>query len=227
MRIAMISEHASPLADLGGPDAGGQNTHVADLSAALAARGHDVRVYTRRDAPDLPATVHTESGYAVVHVPAGPARALPKDELLPHMADFGSWLPGHWRDDGWRPDVVHAHFWMSGVAALAAARLTGVPVTVTYHALGTVKLRHQGGRDTSPAKRIGYERTVGRLVDRVIAQCRDEVRELVAMGVARDRITIVNWSWSAGRRPPGLTPTRTRGRCGTGRWSAGSPTGSG
>ena len=50
MRIAMISEHASPLAVLGGVDAGGQNTHVAELSAALAAAGHDVRVYTRRDA---------------------------------------------------------------------------------------------------------------------------------------------------------------------------------
>ncbi|MFD0786548.1 glycosyltransferase family 1 protein, partial [Micromonospora azadirachtae] len=45
MRIAMISEHASPLAILGGEDAGGQNTHVAELSAALAAAGHDVRVY--------------------------------------------------------------------------------------------------------------------------------------------------------------------------------------
>jgi D-inositol-3-phosphate glycosyltransferase len=191
MRIAMISEHASPLADLGGPDAGGQNTHVADLSTALAARGHDVRVYTRRDGPDLPTTVHTETGYAVVHVPAGPPRPLPKDDLLPYMADFGEWLPEHWRDDGWRPDVVHAHFWMSGVAALTAARRAGVPVTVTYHALGTVKLRHQGGRDTSPAQRIGYERALGRVVDRVIAQCRDEVRELVAMGVDRNRIAIV------------------------------------
>ena len=49
MRIAMISEHASPLAVLGGVDAGGQNTHVAELAAALARAGHDVRVYTRRD----------------------------------------------------------------------------------------------------------------------------------------------------------------------------------
>ena len=39
MRIAMVSEHASPLAALGGVDAGGQNVHVAALAAALAGRG--------------------------------------------------------------------------------------------------------------------------------------------------------------------------------------------
>ena len=51
MRIAMISEHASPLALLGGVDAGGQNQHVAELSTVLAEDGHEVRVYTRRDDP--------------------------------------------------------------------------------------------------------------------------------------------------------------------------------
>lgn len=72
MKIAMVSEHASPLAVLGGGvDAGGQNVHVAELSAAMARRGgHDVTVYTRRDDPDSPERVQTEHGYTVVHVPA-------------------------------------------------------------------------------------------------------------------------------------------------------------
>ena len=54
MRIAMISEHASPLAHIGGVDAGGQNVAVAELSAALARQGHEVVVYTRRDDAGLP-----------------------------------------------------------------------------------------------------------------------------------------------------------------------------
>ncbi|MFL6112950.1 MAG: glycosyltransferase, partial [Catenulispora sp.] len=85
MRVAMISEHASPLAALGGEDAGGQNTHVAELAAALADLGHDVRVYTRRDDPGLPECVPVRAGVAVVHVPAGPAEVVPKDALLPFM----------------------------------------------------------------------------------------------------------------------------------------------
>ncbi|MEU7653005.1 glycosyltransferase [Micromonospora taraxaci] len=191
MRIAMISEHASPLAVLGGEDAGGQNTHVAELSAALAAAGHEVRVYTRRDAPDLPVTVRSPDGYDVVHVPAGPAEPVAKDALLPHMREFSRWLTERWRGGDWAPEVIHAHFWMSGLAALTAGRQTGVPVVQTYHALGTVKRRYQGVQDTSPARRVSYERELGRSVDRIVAQCRDEVGELVRMGVPRSRMTVV------------------------------------
>ena len=191
MRIAMISEHASPLAALGGVDAGGQNTHVAELAAALAAEGHEIRVYTRRDSPDQPVFVPMQEGVTVAHVPAGPPEPLPKDELLPHMKDFSRWLVDEWRGDEWSPTVAHAHFWMSGLAAVTAGRQTGVPVVQTYHALGTVKKRHQGAADTSPPRRIGYERALGRAVDRVVAQCQDEVRELVRMGVPRNRMAVI------------------------------------
>jgi glycosyltransferase involved in cell wall biosynthesis len=191
MRIAMISEHASPLAVLGSEDAGGQNTHVAELSTALAALGHDVRVYTRRDAPTLPATVVMRDGVTVVHVPAGPADRLPKDALLPYMGRFGRWLGAQWDADPWVPDVIHAHFWMSGLAALGAGPPRGIPVVQTYHALGTVKRRHQGAADTSPAQRNGVERRLGRTADRVVAQCREEIAELVRIGVPRRRIVLV------------------------------------
>jgi D-inositol-3-phosphate glycosyltransferase len=190
MRIAMISEHASPLATLGGVDAGGQNAHVAELSTALAADGHEVRVYTRRDHPDLPDVVPLDDRVDVVHVPAGPAAAVPKDELLPYMGDFAEWLTASWGTE-WRPDIAHAHFWMSGLAAVTAGRACEVPVVQTYHALGSVKRRHQGAADTSPAHRIGYERELGRAVDRVVVQCQDEIGELVRIGVPRSRMALV------------------------------------
>jgi glycosyltransferase involved in cell wall biosynthesis len=190
MRIAMISEHASPLATLGGVDAGGQNAHVAELSIALAAAGHEVRVYTRRDHPDLPDVVPLDDRVDVVHVPAGPAAAVPKDELLPYMGAFAEWLAASWHTE-WRPDVAHAHFWMSGLAAVTAGRACDVPVVQTYHALGSVKRRHQGAADTSPPHRIGYERELGRAVDRVVVQCQDEIGELVHIGVPRSRMALV------------------------------------
>ena len=89
MRLALVSEHASPLAALGGADAGGQNVHVAELAEALTRRGHDVVVYTRRDAAALPRRVVTPSGYAVVHLDAGPPEILPKDDLLAHVPQLG------------------------------------------------------------------------------------------------------------------------------------------
>ncbi|WP_406046053.1 glycosyltransferase [Micromonospora sp. NBC_00898] len=192
MRIAMISEHASPLAVLGEEDAGGQDTHVAELASALVGEGHDVRVHTRRDSTALPESVSTPGGYQVWHVPAGLAYRVPKDELLPYMGEFGGWLADRWRHGDWTPAVAHAHFWMSGLATVHAGRRAGVPTVLTYHALGTVLKRpHQGGRDTSPPGRVGYERALGRAVDRVIVQCADEVAELVRLSVPRSRMALV------------------------------------
>jgi glycosyltransferase involved in cell wall biosynthesis len=202
MRVALISEHASPLAAMGGVDAGGQNTHVAALAIALARRGHAVEVYTRRDAR-RPVSVPLADGVNVVHVPVGPAKPVPKDELLPFMGDFGRWLARRWAGSAGAPDVVHAHFWMSGLAALTATATSRIPIVLTYHALGTVKRRHQGEKDTSPETRLGLERTLGTRVDRVIAQCEDEVVELGRMGIARSDITIVPSGVDIERFAPG------------------------
>ncbi|MCK6211176.1 glycosyltransferase [Georgenia sp. EYE_87] len=190
MRIAMVSEHASPLAVLGGVDAGGQNVHVAALATALAEDGHEVEVYTRRDRADLPERVPMHERVTVVHVPAGPPVPLPKDELAPFMPAFGRWLARTWTLRG-RPDVVHSHFWMSGLAVLEAARTVPVPTVHTYHALGTVKRRHQGAADTSPPGRIRDERRIGRAVDLVVATCSDEVTELRRLGVPESSVRVV------------------------------------
>jgi glycosyltransferase involved in cell wall biosynthesis len=187
MKIDLVSEHASPLAAIGGVDAGGQNVHVAALAAGLAGRGHDVTVFTRRDDEALPERVVTQDGYNVVHVPAGPATVLPKDDLLRHMPEFASFLRRTWAVHP--PDLVHAHFWMSGLASVAAAG--PIPVLQTFHALGSVKRRHQGDADTSPPQRIELERSLCRTVAHVVATCSDEVFELRRLGLARDRASIV------------------------------------
>ena len=189
MSIAMVSEHASPLAVLGGADAGGQNVHVAALATALARMGHTVTVYTRRDDRRAPQRVPLCPGVMVENVLAGPPVPLPKDELLPHMEEFGDRLRRSWRTE--RPDVVHAHFWMSGVAALRAARPLGVPVVQTFHALGIVKRRHQGAKDTSPEKRLEIENGLVRDADRIIATCSDELFELVRLGADPACVDIV------------------------------------
>ncbi|MDN3296047.1 glycosyltransferase [Streptomyces ficellus] len=189
LSIALVSEHASPLAVLGGVDAGGQNVHVARLAGALADRGHHVTVFTRRDARDLPDRVPLRPGVEVHHVPAGPPEPIPKDELLPYMAAFGRWMAREWRVRP--PDLVHSHFWMSGVASLRATRESRLPFLHTYHALGTVKRRHQGQADTSPPERIDRERQVGLGCDRVIATCHDEVFELSRMRIPPGKVGVV------------------------------------
>jgi glycosyltransferase involved in cell wall biosynthesis len=195
MKISMISEHASPLAPVGSIDAGGQNVHVGELSRALGAKGHDVRVYTRRTDEDSPDRVAFAPNVSVINVAAGPPAHLPKDELLPYMATLGDMVAVDWILHG-APDVVHAHFWMSGLAGLIATddleavRGVRVPLVQTFHALGVVKRRHQGTADTSPPEREWLEPAVGKLAHEVVATCADEVCELTTLGVPEERIAI-------------------------------------
>jgi glycosyltransferase involved in cell wall biosynthesis len=189
MRIAMVSEHANPLAAVGGVDAGGQNVHVDALAKGLVDRGHEVTVFSRRDSTTAAVSVAAPGGYEVRHVTAGPPADVPKDDLWRHMPAFAGRLAEAWAEEAF--DVAHAHFWMSGWATMTAAAETGVPWAQTFHALGSVKRRHQGGRDTSPPDRIDVERELCSAADAVVATCRDEVRELEALGLDRGRARIV------------------------------------
>jgi len=189
MRIDMVSEHASPLAAIGGVDSGGQNVHVAQLAQALGRRGHHVTVHTRRDSPDLSPRIRAAPGVTVEHVDAGPPMELPKDELLGYMDEFGEHLARRWAEQP--PDVAHAHFWMSGLAARRGARGTAIPVLHTFHALGVVKRRHQGAADTSPPARLRLEAALARDAVMVVVTCSDEVAELAALGAPVDRVAVV------------------------------------
>jgi len=148
-----------------------------------------VTVYTRRDDPDLPEHVETPQGYGVVHVQAGPAQRVPKDELLQYMGPFAQYLHAQWAID--RPDVAHAHFWMSGFATQLAAKHLNVPAVQTFHALGVVKRRHEGSQETGPQERLRLEAMVARGATWVVATCTEEVFELMRMGRSRARMSVV------------------------------------
>jgi len=187
-RVAIVSEHASPIAALGSSDAGGQNVYVAAVANELASRGIEVVVYTRRDDPHAPERVVLGSGATVQYVDAGPPVHVARDALLPFMAEFGRQLARAWSE--WRPDVVHAHYWMSGLASLDAGAQVGVPVVQTFHALGATKHRYQGSADTSPPERRWCEPALASSMAAVVATTEDELEELRAEG-AQPRLTTV------------------------------------
>lgn len=189
LHIAMISEHASPLAGLGGVDGGGQNVYVAQVARHLARRGHRVEVLTRRDNPDRPAVQEWLDGVRIVHVPAGPAQWRPKEQLLPYMGEFTRYAVRRARRVGY--DLVHAHFFMSALVAAEMKRLLGVPFVVTFHALGRVRRLHQAGADTFPEERLAIEDRVVAEADRIIAECpqdRDDLIQLYRADPERIRI---------------------------------------
>lgn len=202
MRIAIVSEHATPMSSSDRAPAGGPAWHAAELTAALARAGHDVRLYARPDAPGQPAAIALAPGATLVHVPAGPPAPASEEALLRHTRRFGERLAEGWtgeQGDGWQPDLVHAHYWLSGLAALVAGRAVRAPIVLTFQELGSRRRRFLGDADTSPSGRVGFERELGRGVDRVITHCRAETSELIRLGVPRGQIALV---------PLGVDPDR-------------------
>lgn len=190
-RIALISEHASPLAALGGVDSGGQNVYVAHLARLLARGGHEVEVFTRRDRPDQPECVRWADGVTVVHVAAGPPAFVRKEELLPHMDEFTRFVLRRIRARG-AYDLIHANFFMSGLVAADVRRATGTPFVVTFHALGRIRLIHQDGADGFPPARIDIERRVADEADAIIAECPQDEDDLVLhYGADPSRIAMI------------------------------------
>lgn len=191
-RVALISEHASPLAAPGGVDAGGQNIYVAHVARCLAGLGHRVDVLTRRDDPALPEVVELCPGVQVRHVDAGPPTFVPKEELLGTMPAFANAAQRLVAAQARPYDVVHANFFMSGWVGLMLQRRHGLPLVTTFHALGLVRREHQGAADGFPPERIAVERALVRRSDVVIAECPQDRLDLERLyGAAAERIATV------------------------------------
>jgi len=208
MRVGLVCAHAST-PRRSDPATAGLPQRVAQVAAELTARGHDVRVYERRDDPDLPATTEAD-GYLVECVPVGPSARTPTGRLVPHVTEFGRWLTERW-SDGWAPEVVHGHFWIGGLAAANAVRRTSIPVVQSFHSLGAEQLRHLGDAYQGPGERIPLEQALIRAVDLAVAQCTDEVDELTRMGLERAAVAVVPDGVDIARfQPEGESVTRDR-----------------
>jgi hypothetical protein len=191
MKIALISEHASPLATLGGVDAGGQNIYVMHVAQCLARAGHEVDVFTRRDDASLPTVVHLRPGLRVIHIDAGPARFVPKEQLLQYMPEFARACELRCRNAGGY-DVVHANFFMSGWVALHLKHTLGLPFAITFHALGLVRREHQRSADAFPDERIDIERTLVEEADCIVAECPQDRTDLIRLyGADPDKTVMV------------------------------------
>jgi D-inositol-3-phosphate glycosyltransferase len=184
--IALISEHASPLAAVGGIDSGGQNVYVAQVARALGRIGYSVDVFTRRDSAELPQTVAYAPGVRVVNVPAGPATFVRKEELLPLMGEFCDYVCAFAERNGGYA-LSHANFFMSGLASLQLKERFGTPFVVTFHALGRVRKLHQGDADQFPRERLDIEDETIACADGIIAECPQDRADLTTLYRADER----------------------------------------
>jgi D-inositol-3-phosphate glycosyltransferase len=181
LRIAMISYHTCPLATLGGKDTGGMNVYVRELTRQLGQMGIHVDVFTRSQDDHVPHVLH-ELGYGnrVVHVPAGPEHPIPKQELINYIPEFVEGIKAFACEKGIQYDIIHSHYWLSGIAAETLSDLwEGTPIVHMFHTLGEMKNRiARSEAEREGAYRINGEKQVLRRADRVIVATIAELTQL-------------------------------------------------
>jgi D-inositol-3-phosphate glycosyltransferase len=191
-RIAFISEHASPLATLGGVDNGGQNVYVAELSKALASKGYKVDIYTRKDNAAINDVVNWLPDVRVINVKAGPEHFVEKEKLLYYMDEFTNNMLCFMKQKKLHYNLMHANFFMSGLVASNIKKQTGIPYIITFHALGLVRLAHQKEMDKFPVERFDIEKMIVKDADAIIAECPQDRLDLINYyNAERSKITIV------------------------------------
>jgi D-inositol-3-phosphate glycosyltransferase len=193
MRIAMLSYHTCPLATLGGKDTGGMNVYVRDLTRQLGRMGIQVDVFTRSQDEHVPHVLH-DLGYGnrVVHVPAGPERPLPKQELSDYLPAFVEGIQAFAGSKGLRYDLIHSHYWLSGLAALDLKRDWQAPVVHMFHTLGKMKQRVARTPEEAEGEyRLAGEGRVLEGADRVVVATLAELAQLQWLYKADTRKIVV------------------------------------
>ncbi|MBE9508120.1 MAG: glycosyltransferase, partial [Chloroflexi bacterium] len=183
LRIAMLSVHTCPLATLGGKETGGMNVYVRDLSRELARRGHHVDVYTRSQDASIP---HISNGLGhgarVIHLPAGPEHPYPKHLVYDHLPEFTHGVLEQAQADSISYDVLHSHYWLSGVAARELRERWGAPIVHMFHTLGEMKNAvAQRPEERETERRIGAETQIARFADALVAATPVEEEQLVRL----------------------------------------------
>ncbi|HQX01450.1 MAG TPA: glycosyltransferase [Anaerolineales bacterium] len=194
LRIAMLSYHTCPLATLGGKDTGGMNVYVRDLTRELGRMGIHVDVFTRSQDEHVPHVVH-ELGFGnrVVHVPSGPETPKAKSELANYIPDFVEGIKQFAIEKGIHYDVIHSHYWMSGLAAEALSDAWGgTPIVHMFHTLGEMKNRvARSESERAGVDRLKGERQVLRRADRIIAATIAEITQLRFLYRAESRKLVI------------------------------------
>lgn len=189
-RLALLSLHSCPAARPGRRDTGGMNVYLLQVARQLGRAGVRVDVFTRHHDPADPQVISIGENARVVHIRAG-STGQRKENLHAAVPEFVANLEDYARLCGARYDLLHSHYWLSGLAGMQLSQALGVPHVATFHTLGKLKLQARPGENES-AVRIDAETTLLRSVDGVVVSTRAEAEEMIRLyGVYPGRVAVI------------------------------------
>jgi D-inositol-3-phosphate glycosyltransferase len=193
VRIAMLSVHSSPLARLGGKEAGGMNVYVRELARELGARGVPVDIFTRRQDRQSPTIQPLSCGVRVIQLHAGPAAPYDKNHVLTYLPEFVNRIRCFAEGEDLTYDMLHSHYWLSGEAALRLRPIWRVPVVHMFHTLAAMKNAvARSTEEVETQRRVAVEQRLLREADAVVAATTMDKAQMVwNYSAETDRIRVI------------------------------------
>lgn len=191
-RVAMLCIHTSPLDSPGKTkDAGGMNVYIQELALELAQQGVKVDIFTRCTNGQISQVVYLHPHVRVIHIKAGPLVALHKNDLYQYTPTFARHVDEFRQREGVRYDVIHSHYWISGLAGLRLACHWSVPHIMMFHTLGRLK-QMANPQEAEPPLRLEMEQRLIHHVDRVLVATNDEKSQILRYcGATAGRVTTI------------------------------------
>jgi len=177
LKIAMLSVHSCPLGKVGSENTGGMSVYIRELARELGKRGHWVDVYTRIHEPIHDQITEFGQNARLIHLKAG-EEAIQKLAIYDHLSDFAHDVENFTKQNRLQYDLVHSHYWLSGLTGKRLQQLWGIPHVVGFHTLGAVKNAIGIGED-EPQLRINAERELVKDCHRIIASTAKGKEDLI------------------------------------------------
>lgn len=192
LRIALLSTHSCPWAKPGNRYTGGMNIYIQNLAGELARRGHLVDIFSSSHAGDDQCrTLDLCRGIRLIHVTAADYASISESSLDGHVLDIAGSIQAHCASSQLRYDLVHSHYWLSGLVGNVLKEKWHVPHITMFHTLAAIK-NNLGLGTLEPAFRISHERDIIARCDLIIASTTRERCELVnKYGAPFERISVV------------------------------------
>ena len=191
LKIAMLCIHSCPLGMPGARDTGGMNVYIRELSQELGRRGHAVDIYTREHQPPHEQIINLGNEVRLIHLKTDGCEEMPKVALYSCLQKFICGVEGFRRSSAIHYDLIHSHYWLSGLVGKQLQDWWQVPHVVMFHTLGAVKNSIGIGEDETEL-RIESERQVVACCHRIIAATQKERQELVKhYGAAPQKIAVI------------------------------------
>jgi D-inositol-3-phosphate glycosyltransferase len=176
---------------LGGNGSGGMSVYLKELTSGLAGYpGVYVDIVTRADSPICAEAKDISPQIRVVELKGGPESPMDRKDLYEFIPEFSQNLADFVQRRKHNYDVIHTHYWLSGLAGSYVKQRHAIPLVHTYHTLGFLKRRVRGLQEHKC--RRSSEQHLAHASDVIISPSGEEKKTLIKeYGISPTKVRVV------------------------------------